>query len=328
MATSGTVATTRIKTAKLLEKAFRRCGLLPQQITPEYIESGKESLFMLLMNLSNRGMNLWCLEQNLIGLVFGQSTYDLPVGTVNVLNLLHATPSRVTGTDSVDPLWYQTTLDEATRVVRVGVSFSALPTAVTYIQWSSDGVSWSNAATISANDLPTQLGTWNWYDLDPSPTAQHYRVFGTNIGVVADLYLATQVREIPIPKFNRDDYANQPNKDFMSAIATNYYFQKLTSPKVTLWPVPNDDERHLVLFRQRQVQDVGAITNELEIPDRWLDAVTWQLASRVAFEVPEVTPERRKEVVTMAKGFEFEAETGETDDAPTTYAPNIRGYTR
>lgn len=233
MATSGTVGTTRINTAKLLEKAIRRCGLSPASITAETIETAKEDLFMLLMSISNRGLNLWCVDQTFIPLVVGQATYELPAGGLDVLNLLVETP--------------------------VGD------------------------------------GTYRGITLSP---------------------------------YNRDDYTAIANKSSQSATPTSYWFEKLVTPRITLWPVPSDDTKRLNLYYYRQPEDVGQLTNELELPTRWLEAICWHLALRLAFELPEVQAERVKLIQEMTQTMTLEVEDGETDSAPIYFAPNIGVYTR
>ena len=232
MVTSGTVGSTTINVTRLIEKALRRCGLSPASNTQETMETAREDLFMLLMSLSNRGLNLWCIDRQEIPLVAGTATYTLPAGTLDVLNLNLATPTD----DSV--------------------------------------------------------------------------------------------RELPITPMNRDDYTALPNKAHSSAQPTNYWFEKLREPRITLWPVPSDSERYLVLYRYRQIQDIGDFTNEIEIPARWLEAICWHLALRLAFELPGVSPERLGAVQQMAQSMTLEVEAGETDGAPTYFAPQISVYTR
>lgn len=327
MATSGTVGSTVIDFTKLLEKSIRRCGLLPAQLTPETVASAQESAFMFLLSMTGRGINLWCVERNVLPLVAGQTRYLLPVGTIDVLNLLHAVPTRITGTDTSGATHYTTELEEATSVVRFGVKFSTLPTVSFALQSSDDGAVWTTVQTITATNFPT-ANVWGWFDIDPAVSAKYFRLFSATFGIVDDFFLATGVREIEISQFNRDDYANQPSKTSQSKIATNYYFEKLIDPEVTIWPVPNDDTCHLVLFRHRQIQDLGTMTNEIEVPDRWLEPVSWHLALRLSYELPGVDPDRRKELVGMANAMTLESEGSETDSAPVFFAPNIRGYTR
>ena len=324
MATSGTIGTTTIKTSKLLEKAVRRCGLLPATLTPESVDTALESMFMLLMSLSNRGLNLWCVDKKLMALEVAKATYDLPIGTQSVLNLIHATPVIVTGTDSSGTNDYTTQLTEVSKVVRIGVKFSVSPASFD-LQTSSDGVTW---ATVETFTEVAESGTLGWYDIDPAATSSYFRVTSAAAITVTQFSLASEVREIAIAKFNRDDYANQPNKNQQSAVATNYYFEKLINPRITLWPVPSSVDNHLALFRYRQIQDVGTLTQELEIPARWYEAICWHLALRLAFELPNVDPARRQEVNQMAQNMTFEVEEGETDNAPSYFAPNIGVYSK
>lgn len=308
MATSGTIGRTRFSTAKLLEKVTRRCGLSPQVLTPEHVNNALESLFMLLLSLSNRGLNLWCIDKKLMSLVAGQASYTLPTGTQDILNLLYARPSQV----------------EYGTVVRFGVKFSTLPTTATYnLQTSSNNVDW---VTVGTYATPLQANVYDWQDLDPAVTSDYFRV--QSDGVVEDLFLSSANREIVITPFNRDDYSNQPSKTFQSNFVTNYYFEKLVNPKVTLWPVPTDDTCCLVLYRYRQIEDVGSLTEEIEIPSRWYEAITWHWAARLAFELPGVEQARRQEVMQMAQGMTLEVEADETDNAPVFFAPNIGVYTR
>lgn len=325
MATSGTIGTTVINTAKMLEKALRRAGLSPQAVTPETVETAKDSLFMLLMSMTNRGLNLWCIDKKIIPLNHGQATYDLPPGTLSVLNLLQATPSRADYTLNTTATDVTATCVESVNLARFGVKFVTNPTAAFTFESSTDGLTWEVLTTVAVTDLQ-DTGYYTWVDLNIQPNAAYFRINGLVGGLFSDLYLSVNNREVVIAPFNRDDYANQPNKTFMSSSVTNYYFEKLVEPLLTVWPVPNDDSRHLILFRHRQMQDVGTLTDTLELPSRWIEAITWQLCLRLAFELPGIDPSRRQEVMQMANAMTAEVESGETDNAPLYYQPNIRVY--
>lgn len=322
MATSGTIGNTTIPTNQLLEKAIRRVGLLPQAITPEIVSTALEDLFLLIMSLSSRGLNLWCVDEKFISLEAGKQTYVLPTGTIDVLNLLHCTPKRADGSVSINGTTVTANLTGAETVSVWGFKSSTTLTTNT-LQGSDDGLTWTTLQTVT----PTAEG-WNWFTLPQAATYSNFQVTGGSISADSDLYISTGVTEIAVSQFNRDDYANQPNKSFQSGMVTNFYFEKLVQPQLTTWPVPNSDEKFLRLFRYRQIQDVGDLTNELELPARWLEAITWHLALRLAFELPNVDGQRRNEVAQMASSFTIEAEGGETDNAPIYLRPNIAVYTR
>src|SRR5215471_8611059 len=97
MATSGTVSTTVFETQKLIDHSFRRTKLSPQQITPEYLETATDLLFL---SLSTRGIALWCVEKIILPMYEAVQTVPCPVGTVDVLNCNLRTSNRLTGTNS------------------------------------------------------------------------------------------------------------------------------------------------------------------------------------------------------------------------------------
>ena len=67
MAYSNTTGQTTINVDQLISYAFRDAGKTAEEITPEYIQAGKQALFYNLQNLSNLGVNLWLLENQLPG---------------------------------------------------------------------------------------------------------------------------------------------------------------------------------------------------------------------------------------------------------------------
>lgn len=325
MTTSGTIGQTTFKTVKLIEKALRRCGLPSSVITPEIVEIARDDLFLYLTSDACRGLNLWCIDKQLFPLVQAKASYLLPAGTIDLLNVMHAVPTRVTGTDTSSATFFKTTLSEDTKVVRIGIKFSVAPTLPFTLQSSEDDSTWTTLVTVST--APT-LNQWAWYDIDPADVRGYFRANSVAIGTVSDFYLASAVREIEVTPFNRDDYANQPDKTIQSSAITNFYLEKTVTPKITLWPVPNDDTAHLVIFRYRQIQDIGSLTQEIEIPIRWFEPICWQLTLRLAFELEGVDPARRAEIGQIAGHMTLTVEGAETDHAPINLSPNIAPYTK
>jgi hypothetical protein len=208
----------------------------------------------------------------------------------------------------------------------VGLKFSAIAaTTNVTVASSTDGVTWS---TLLSPTETWATDTWYWYDLTALTTAQYFRVAGDANITVTEFYLATNVADLPVVQWNRDTWATINNKAQMGKPSTNYYFEKLVNPTLTLWPVPNNDYDQLLVFTERQVQDVGTLSQQIEVPQRWLESVTWLLSARVGFEVPGVDPARLTMVVQMADKMLIEVEQDESDGAPIALQPNISVYTR
>lgn len=325
--TSGTIGDTVIDTASVLEHAFRRVKVHPAQQTPELVQIAKDNLYLLLMNLANRGLNLWAVESQFVGLQTGQSVYQCPVGTIDLLNLVYSQPTRATGTDTTTSNSITTEFTSATTITRFGVKMSSVQaTEMMTLYTSSDGISFTAVETFTRTDWAAD--TWFWFPLDPSVSAQFFRVAFNNNATFTEFYLATTVYDLPVTQWNRDTWSVINNKTQLGKPATSYYFEKLIRPQVTVWPVPNNDYDHLTMFIHRQIQDVGGLSQALEIPARWFEAVVWQLASRLVFEVPGVDPSLAPTIVQMADKYMLEVEEEETDGAPIYLTPGIGVYSR
>jgi len=82
MTTSGTSAF-NLDLAELVEEAFERCG---SELRTGYdLRTARRSLNLLTIEWANRGINLWTIEQGTIPMVQGQTTYDLPDDTIDLL---------------------------------------------------------------------------------------------------------------------------------------------------------------------------------------------------------------------------------------------------
>jgi hypothetical protein len=82
MTTSGTT-TFNLNLNELVEEAFERCGA--ELRTGYDLRTARRSLNILTIEWANRGINLWTIEQGSIPMVQGQSVYDLPIDTIDLL---------------------------------------------------------------------------------------------------------------------------------------------------------------------------------------------------------------------------------------------------
>ena len=81
---------------------------------------------------------------------------------------------------------------------------------------------------------------------------------------------------------SRSEYASYPNKE-QQGFTTTYWFDRLLSPTVTLWPVPDGSAQYLKYYRVRRLQDSNLQSAEqVEIPYLWMEAFAYGLAQRLA----------------------------------------------
>jgi len=82
MTTSGT-ASFNLDLNNIVEEAFERCG---KELRTGYdLRTARRSLNLLTVEWSNRGVNLWTIEQGSIAMNENQAIYPLPVDTIDLL---------------------------------------------------------------------------------------------------------------------------------------------------------------------------------------------------------------------------------------------------
>ncbi len=331
MATSGTVSTTQFTTRQVIDHAYRRCRLGAQQITSEMIDIANDQLYLILSNLANRGVQLWCIERTVLPLYEGQGAVTLPLGTVDVLNTNLRTLQQAIGTESSTATTFTNFSDDGLTVTTVGIKWGAV--SVPYvIEKSNDGVVWTIVPTVQSTTAPTQiLGEWSWVDTVTPQTADYFRVRVTSGTLTTtDVYFGNTPTEIPIARLNRDDYTALPNKSFEGRPLQFWFDRQINQPIMRLWPIPNAtaETQQIVVWRHRYIMDVGTMTQELEIPQRWFDAIVALLASKLAEETPEVDAGLMPILDAKAEKALAQAEAEERDNSPIYWQPQISMYTR
>jgi hypothetical protein len=138
--------------------------------------------------------------------------------------------------------------------------------------WSNRGV---NLWKVDLVTVPLVTGT-STYSV-PSDTVMILDAYVTNTGN------GQNIDRIILP-VSRTEYASYPNKQ-QQGFPTIYWFDRLISPTVTIWPVPNTSNGPATLsyYRVTQVQDSNFTGGQtIDIPYRWLEAFAMGLASRLA----------------------------------------------
>lgn len=328
MAYSNTVSQTVFNTRKVMENAFRRCRLRAETITAEYVDIANDQLYLLLSDLANMGAPLWCIEKQIIPLYDGVGDVTLDTRVVDILNSNFRQLQEVDGTKTTTATERTVEFESTTFVSTVGVRWAG-PAVPIALERSNDGVIW----TTVQNEVPVAVaGEWTWFDLESSVATLFFRVRATSGSLAfSQIYLANTPTEIPLARLNRDDYTNLPNKTFQSTRPLQFWYdRKIPNPVMHLWPVPNSGATtsQLVLWVQRYIMDVGTMTQEIEVPQRWYEAVVAMLAAKLSLEIAEVDPSVIPLLDQKAQQALYTAQAEERDNSPMMMAPNIAMYTR
>ena len=340
----------------LIDHAARRCGKLAEELTSEQLVAAKEVLGMTLSSLINIGIQYWAIKKEVIGLQADKYIYSLPIGANDVLNALYRTMNRPSGDyassaggtvsnvadNNVDTFCQQTSangnisVDFGTDNPVYAGSIGVLPyvsgggsaTWTFTLEYSSDGAAWN-----TLQDVGTVVVTdnqWLWYDIDPGQTVQYYRIRASGGTTLAlrEWYVGNNSREITMSRLNRDDYTNLPNKNFTANQPYQFWFNRtIPQPEIYLWPAPSDPFVQMTIWYSKQIMDVGDLTDDLQIPQRWYLATMAMLSHQLSLELPQVPLERIQYLEGQANKYLNEVEQEERDRSPIYFATNITPYT-
>lgn len=325
MAYSGNIGGTTFNALKVVDHAFRRCRLPAQAITAEMQSYALDSLYLMLSEMANIKTPSWCIEKLVLPMYQNQPIVTLPVGTVEVLNLNYRVLQPVTGSTVVTSNSYTVNFTSATTVNTVGVKWTAAAVPLTF-EVSTDGLVWVSVGTQTTTASAGQI---TWTDIDPALPYQYFRITSVSAINYSEITLGNLPQEIPLGQLNRDGYVNQSNKVFPGRPSSYYFLRDLPEPVVYLWPAPfvAAEQAQLVLWRHRQIMDTENLQQEIEVPQRWLEAITNGLAARVASETPAVDPAivgvlEQRAAMSMQRAWD-----GDNDGSPIQINPGIRVYT-
>lgn len=188
MATSGT-ATFNLDIVELIEEAYEQAGL--ELRTGYELKTARRSLNLLALDWSNRGYNLWTIEQGAIPLIQNIEQYDLPADTIDIIEAVTRTTISGTTTDFV--------------IARISAaSYATIPVKTTL-------------------GRPVQV----WVD-------------------------------------------------------------RQVTPKIVVWPIPQNNDYTFVYWRMRRIQDSGTSGDlTFDIPERFLPCLVSGLAYKIALKRPE-----------------------------------------
>lgn len=326
MAFSGSISGTTFNANRVVDTAFRRCRLPAQAITSEMQTYALDALYLLLSELANIKTPSWCIERIILPLYEAQPEVTLPVGTVEVLNANYRVLQEQTGTTEITATTYKVLFDDPTVISTVGVKWSGTAVPLTFAV-SDDNATWT---TVGAQSTTAAAGEITWTDISAAQAYSYFRITSTGAYLATSITLGNMPQEIPFGVLNRDTYTAQSNKIFPGR-PNSYWFQRDTpEPTMHIWPAPfaAAEQAQLIVWRHRHIMDTANLRQEVEVPQRWLDAIIAGLASRLANETPQVDIQlmpllEQKWMASRQMAFD-----GDNDGSPTYINPGIGCYTR
>ncbi len=330
MAYSGTISQTVFTTQKVIDSAVRRCKIKAQQITSEMIEIAGNELYLMLSALANQNAPLWVTTKTIYPIYEGQADVATIKGTIDVYTVNLRSLFQVPGMYIDEPERRTYTFETPSLVTSVGVKWSG-PSKPLTLARSDDGIAWTFVEP-DTTIYPAVAGEWTWFDLSSVVPSTRFMVQTEDLSFFPffEMFIGNTPSEIPMGRVNRADYTQLPNKTFPSNRPLQYWLDRqVRTPVMRMWPTPNAQAAtsQIVVWAHRHIMDVGDMTQEIEVPQRWYDAVVAGLAARLVVELPEADPQMIPILTTAAQTALIIAQGEERDNSTKRIAPDFSAYT-
>lgn len=352
MATSGTLGVTVFDNDTIQKHAMLLAGVPASRLTPENVLTIKESLYLLMLELTAMGVNLWSIKQALFGVYPGRLRVPLPIGTTDVLNYEYritqrTVPNSITSSaggvvaylsdSDINTIF---TAGGANATVTcdnnngpplnvVGLLPGASGTWSFVLEQSLDDITYTEVLTVT--DQVVVDGSWLWYQLEPSGTQRYFRLRATDGTVLSlrEFYLSSTYQDITMARLNRDEYSSLPFKQFPSQQTLQFWVdRKFDGVDLVLWPSPQTTFACIWLMLYQETQDPGSLTDTLAVPPRAFPGIVKKLAKDILLKIPGADLSRMPLIEKMADAAVFIGRADERDNSPVYLAPDISPYTR
>lgn len=100
--------------------------------------------------------------------------------------------------------------------------------------------------------------------------------------------------DVPLNELSRQEYFDLPNKTASPSVPVSFYFDAQRDNGVLyVWPAPDTNAASNYTLQYtylRRIDDIDASTDDLDMPQEWLDPVIWLLADDLETEYPVNDP--------------------------------------
>lgn len=337
----------------LIRESFERIGIIGNDFTGLQIQSAIMSANLELTSWQGKIPLQWTRKRFMTSLLINQPTYLLPETITRVIDMVAIqTQSMNTGgtaassaggnaANCFDPnstagciqvsangnISYDYGAGNLQALPYFGITAlpnadpSTMPQYTIAIDYTLDGNLWQTGLLTPLTDYAPNSTVW-WV-MENNILAQAYRIRETGGQTlrIQSIYLAqpttTGSGDRAMLPLSYTEWMQIPIKN-AQGFPSSYFFNAQISPYMNLWPIlgpaPVSNQYNALLYTAyRYTQDVFALFNEFEIPQRFYDALVAGIAARLAMKF---APERRD--MMKSEAMEAFANATLTDQTPIT----------
>jgi len=263
-----------LQLTELVEEAFERCG---KEMRSGYdLRTARRSLNLLTIEWSNRGINLWTIEQGQIPINInaGQISYPIPVDTIDLLDHVIR---QGTGQNQTD-----------INITRISEStYSTIPTK------NAEGRPiqvWVDRQSGNSNAVASTTITSSISSTDTTITVLN------PVGLPTQGYIQIDSEIILYQNISGNQLLNC-YRGLANTVATSHTapatVTRVFLPNINIWPTGNPGTQYTFIYwRLRRLQDAGNGITTQDVPFRLINALVAGLAWYLVAKLDGIDPQR------------------------------------
>ncbi len=125
-----------------------------------------------------------------------------------------------------------------------------------------------------------------------------------------------------LDRITREDYLNLPNKA-QTGRPTQLYVERTATPSFYVWPTPENSTDVVITYRVQRIQDADTLTNDVDVPSRFIPAMVSGLAYYMALKN---APDRAQGMKMILEDDFARAANEDTERGSLRIRPDYRAY--
>lgn len=262
----------------------------------------------MVKSWESQGIHLWTGQEGAIFLKANQHFYSLKNTSVDISGddpiFTHITSSSTGTSLTVDSTTGMTAADN------IGIVLD------------DNTIQWTTIVTINS----TTVITINTALTDTASIDNNVFVFTNRIDrplhITSVRYRDSGGTERIIKIRGRDEYMAIPNKDAEGPANQGFFSPKVADALFYTWPVCDDVNDCLTISYTRRIQDFDASTDTPDLPQEWLEPITYNLSLRIAPAYGISTQKLNPDISVIALNSLMEMQLWDAEEGSTRIIPN------
>jgi len=126
----------------------------------------------------------------------------------------------------------------------------------------------------------------------------------------------------PVTLMGRTEFMQIPNKTTTGKTNSIFYSPQLSNGKLYVWPTPDDVADRLKISYIASIEDFDSSTDDPDFPAEWLEALTYNLAVRIAPSYGKRLSKNDPEIIAVAADALLRMQLWDSEQASIQIVPN------